>query len=43
MFSSEQDPKQYIIRFQEECLLKLGFDEILLFKFFPRSLKGDAT
>ena len=43
MFSGEQDQKQHLISFQEECLLKLGLEEKLMVKFFPRSLNGDAS
>jgi len=43
MFSGEQDLKQHLISFQEEFLLKLGSKNKLMVKFFPRSLKGDAS
>lgn len=43
IFNGEQDHKQHLISFQEECLLKLGSNERLMAKFFPRSLKDDAT
>lgn len=43
MFNGKQDPKQHLINFQEECLLKLGSEEKLMAKFFPRSLKGETS
>lgn len=42
MFNGEGDPKKHLINFQE-CILKLEIEEKLMAKFFPRSLKGDAS
>lgn len=43
VFIGERDPRQHLINFREEYLLKLESEEKMMVKLFHRSLNGDVS